>query len=316
MTGNLLHQCIHPSHWHNQDAHRATFQHNKPFKHLQIDSFFQPDFLQGLLQEFPSFEQGNYLNENGEPGGKSTLEKIQELGPHFRKLDALIQSPEFRQWLSETIGSVDLLYDLWYFVGGTHENRNGQDLDPHVDFNRHPETGWHRRVNLIIYLNETWDASWGGTIDLHKDPYLPPEQDEIVRILPLMNRAVMFETTDWSWHGFTRIQLPEGAPVQSRKSIALYFYSKVRPAEELGPTHSTIYVDRHLPQHIGAGHTLTEEEVEQVRILLARRDGHIKRLYRDITRLTGEVEALRARLQQQDPLPVRMARRFRRWMKP
>ncbi len=291
---NLLHACIDESHWHNQDNHRETFQHNRPFKHLAIDHFFQEDFLRGLLQEFPDFEQGNYLNENGEPGGKSTVEKIRELGPHFSQLDDLIQSPEFLQWLSETIGIGDLLYDPWYFGGGTHENRTGQDLDPHVDFNRHPETNWHRRVNLIIYLNETWEASWGGTIDLHKDPYLPPEQDEIVRILPLMNRAVLFETTENSWHGFTRIQIPEDAPVQSRKSIALYFYTRERPAEELGPTHSTIYVDRHLPDHIQPGHTLSEEDVQQIRILLARRDGHIKRLYNNITHLTGEVEHLRA----------------------
>ncbi len=290
---SLLQQCLNTEHLARQAQYRAQFQHNRPFRHLALDAFFQPAFLQGLLAEFPPFEQGNYINENGEPGGKSTLERIRQLGPHFARLDSLIQSREFLHWLSESIGIPELLYDPWYFGGGTHENLNGQDLDPHVDFNRHPETGWHRRVNLIVYLNETWEEHWGGTIDLHRDPSLPPEQDEIVRILPLMNRAVLFETTEHSWHGFTRIRIPPAAPVKSRRSIALYFYTRERPVEELGPSHSTIYVDRHLPPHIQAGHTLSEADMEEIRVLLARRDGHIRRLYGNITQLTGEVEQLR-----------------------
>ena len=40
--------------------------------------------------------------------------------------------------------------------------------------------------------------------------------------------------------------------------------------------HGTFYVQRFLPQHIAAGHTLTEGDVDLLRRLLFRRDGWIE----------------------------------------
>jgi hypothetical protein len=206
----------------------------------------------------------------------------------------LIQTPAFLGFVSRLTGIPDLLYDSSYFGGGTHENREGQDLDAHVDFNRHPLENWHRRLNLIVYLNHEWDAAWGGSLELHSDPR--SRDDRVSLVVPLFNRCVIFETTESSWHGFSRIALPADRRDLSRKSIALYFYTKDRPAEELADTHSTIYVDRPLPEHFRAGATLSDADVEELRVLLTRRDQHNQRLYRDITHLTKELEDLRATL--------------------
>jgi len=110
----------------------------------------------------------------------------------------------------------------------------------------------------------------------------------------LYNRAVIFETTEWSWHAFPRIALPADRQSLTRKSIALYFYTKERPADELADTHSTIYVDRPLPERFQAGLTLGAADVEELRILLARRDQHNQRLYRDVTSLTMQLEQAQA----------------------
>jgi hypothetical protein len=187
-----------------------------------------------------------------------------------------------------------LLYDPWYFGGGTHENRHGQDLDPHIDFNRHPITGWHRRLNLIVYLNPEWELTWGGCLDLHRDPR--GAGDQITRIVPLDNRCVIFETNEISWHGFERIELPEAQRGLSRRSIALYFYTQQRPEDELAGTHSTIYVERPLPAQLREGHALSAADLHQLQTLLGRRDQHIQRLYRDITRISTELDAARALL--------------------
>jgi hypothetical protein len=247
-----------------------------------------------LLAEFPAFERGNARNEAGEPGGKSTVERIRELGPAYAQLDDFIRGSDFLGWLGRATGIPDLLYDPWYFGGGTHENRQGQDLDPHVDFNRHPATGWHRRLNLIVYLNPEWQDDWGGSLELHSDPRAV--DDRVTLVTPLFNRCVVFETTEWSWHGFSRISLPADRQSLSRRSIALYFYTVQRPEEELADPHSTIYVDRPLPERFRAGHALTDADVEELRVLLTRRDMHLQRLYADIARTGVELEAARKAL--------------------
>lgn len=270
------------------------FARREPFRHVVIDDFFTPDYASRLLAEFPAFERGNARNENGETGNKSTVERIRELGPAYAALDDLVKSPALLDLVGRLTGIAHLLYDPFYFGGGTHENRDGQDLDAHVDFNRHPVENWHRRLNLIVYFNHEWDDAWGGSLELHSDPR--SADDRVTLVTPLYNRCVIFETTETSWHGFSRIGRAPGLPPLSRKSIALYFYTKERPAEELAQTHSTIYVDRPLPERYRSGMTLDEHDVQELRILLARRDQHNQRLYREIASLTSQLESARASL--------------------
>ncbi len=272
----------------NATALAAEFRNADPFRHIVIENFFTPDACATLLKDFPAFERGNARNEAGEIGHKSTVERIRELGASYATLDDLIQTPQFLTLIGTITGIPDLLYDPWYFGGGTHENREGQDLDAHVDFNRHPVERWHRRLNLIVYLNHEWNDAWGGSLELHSDPRAA--DDHVKLVTPLYNRAVIFETTETSWHGFSRIGLPDEKKNLSRRSIALYFYTKDRPAEELADTHSTIYVDRPLPERFRPGHTLSDHDVQELRTLLARRDQHNQRLYRDVTSLTAQLE--------------------------
>jgi hypothetical protein len=276
------------------DTLAAQFQRREPFRHVVIDGFLDAAACARLLEEFPPFERGDAHNEAGQLGNKSTIARIRGLGPSYQALDDLIQTREFLDLIGRITGIPQLLYDPWYFGGGTHENRHGQDLDAHVDFNRHPIERWHRRLNLIVYLNHEWDEAWGGSLELHSDPRA--RDDKVTLITPLYNRAVIFETTEWSWHGFRRIDLPDTRRALSRKSIALYFYTKDRPAEELADTHSTIYVDLPLPARFQAGFTLSAADVEELRVLLARRDQHNQRLYREVTSATKQLEHAQAAL--------------------
>jgi hypothetical protein len=272
------------------DALRADFSRARPFSHCVIDDFFTAPHAQALLDAFPAFERGNSINEDGVRANKSVVERIHALGGAYRQLDACVQSSSFLDLIGRITGIPDLLYDVDYFGGGTHENRDGQALDNHIDFNFHPGNGWHRRLNLIVYLNPAWDDTWGGSLELHRDPH-DPDTDEVVRIAPLFNRCVIFETTEHSWHGFSRITLPAQQQNLSRRSIALYFYTRERPAAQVALKHSTVYVDRALPAHFTAGRMLTERDAAELRELLHNRDAHNRRLY-------GEIASLQSRLDQ------------------
>ncbi|BFM21188.1 2OG-Fe(II) oxygenase [Gilvimarinus japonicus] len=275
---------------------REKFASAKPFGHVVIDNFLQPELCETVLQQFPSFDERLAMNENGHVGRKAVNEKVASLGSAYQELDKLASSDEFRTFVGQITGLDNLLYDPYYFGGGSHENLSGQGLDVHVDFTHHPVTNWHRRLNLIIYLNHDWDPAWGGNIELHKNPRLPPEQDEVVTVPPVFNRAVLFETHNSSWHGFKKVRLPDEESDRSRKSFALYYYTddreqKVRP-------HSTIYVEEHVDPEITApGHTLSATDSQTIRDHVMTRDHHLGRLYNNITDLMGQLQDAREYIQ-------------------
>lgn len=265
------------------------FQAAKPFRHLVLDNFLRLERAQALLAQFPDFALGNARDESGQLGGKSVVEDIRTLGAEYTSFDALLQSPPWLALISSITGIPALQYDPQYFGGGTHDNRDGQELDPHVDFNRHPRTHAHRRLNVIVYLNRNWQDAWGGALELHSNPRAPDNQ--ITRVAPQFNRCVIFETTERSWHAFGRIHLPEPA-AQSRKSVAIYLYSAARPAHELADLHSTVYVDRPFADAWQAGRVLSGEDMHELSVQLVRRDQHIERLYKQVQALMTENDAL------------------------
>ncbi len=290
----------------NVDYYRQVFSGALPFRHVSIDNFLAAGFAEHLLTEFPSFDRNLAINEAGATGGKSVNTKIREISRAYEELYSFISSQAFLDFMSRLSGIPDLVLDPKMFGGGTHENRHGQELDPHIDFNYAHEHHLHRRLNLIVYLNKDWRPEWGGAIEIHSNPRLP-EENQIISFDPLFNRAVMFETNEISWHGFPRIQLPEAERHRSRKSISIYLYTKERPEHEIAPSHGTFYVQRPLPANIVPGHVLTEGDVFDLKSLIVRRDGWIE-LYqkmemdrnREIDRLGKYAQLLRANVR----LPV------------
>ena len=95
-------------------------------------------------------------------------------------------------------------------------------LEMHLDYSIHPISGMERRVNLIVYLNSDRQQEWGGDLRLWEgDAHQPTKLAQ--RILPLFIRAVLFRTSDISWHGMPdELHCPSE---RGRKSLAIYFVS-------------------------------------------------------------------------------------------
>jgi hypothetical protein len=250
------------------------FQTALPFRHAVIEGFLEPEVCERLLEDFPCFNAKYALNEHGEVGGKAVVEQMGSISPAYAKFYEYINSHAFLQKMSDLTGIPNLIADATLFGGGTHENRDGQYLDAHIDFNVDEKRMLYRRLNLLIYLNKEWEESWGGNIQLHSNPRYP-ETNETFQFAPLFNRAVIFETSEYSWHGFETITLPEDKKHLSRKSISIYLYTKDRPAEEVVAPHTTFYICRPLPTHIKPGVTLSDADYQFIRGLLANRDGLI-----------------------------------------
>jgi Rps23 Pro-64 3,4-dihydroxylase Tpa1-like proline 4-hydroxylase len=107
----------------------------------------------------------------------------------------------------------------------------------HADFNLYPRLNIWRRLNFLLYLNEQWDESWGGELEL----WNRTGKQKVRAIQPLFNRVVIFDTSNFSYHGHPHpLMCP---PDRSRKSIALYYYTAEKPQGEIDP-HTTIFLER------------------------------------------------------------------------
>ncbi|ANB16738.1 2OG-Fe(II) oxygenase [Dokdonella koreensis] len=269
----------------------AAFAAARPFRHAVIPDFLDRALCERLLADFPDFEARHALNEMGKVGGKAVRMDVRDLSDSYRALDALLQTEAFLGLISRITGIPDLLYDPDYIGGGTHENRDGQGLDAHVDFNYHPRTRWHRRINLIVYLNHDWHEAWGGALELHADPWAEGS-GQAVRIAPTFNTCALFETTEHSWHGFSAIRLPEAARARSRKSFAIYLYTRERPAEETAPPHGTIYVPDAMPATWEVGRRLDEADVGDARRRFSRLRTQLRYLYDRERQFGAQIQAL------------------------
>jgi hypothetical protein len=142
-----------------------------------------------------------------------------------------------------------------------------------------------------VYLNPEWQDSWGGALELQSDPW-DEANNRRKAVLPLFNRCVIFETNEISWHGFRRVTLPPEQQGLSRKSFAIYLYTRERPAQETAPPHATVYVPDSMPEDVVAGGTLDERQVGELRGRFAHLRGQLKFLYDREQAFTAQIESL------------------------
>ena len=259
---------------------RSQFERAAPFPHVVIDGFLREAFFTQLQREFPQSgkEYDRFCREDGGQRGTNYANGSRKSFPSaFARLDELIASAAFRALVSRLTGIDHLEYDPDYFGGGIRESRSGTFLPPHLDFNHHPKTRFHRRMNLLFYLNDEWDAAWGGNLQVHRDPNEFRDNNSLVAsYVPARNRCLIFETSETSWHGFDRLQLPTG---MTRRAFTIYYYTEQRPGQERIQLHNTEYVEPPLPPHFQAGHVLTESDVALLHEYITRRDTRIRMLY-------------------------------------
>jgi hypothetical protein len=259
---------------------RQRFQDATPFRHVLVENFLESAAAESLLVDFPVFDRRKAINEHGIVGRKAVVEHVTAVSPFYRQFYGYINSRPFLEAMSALTGIPDLIADETLFGGGTHENLDGQGLDVHIDFNIDERRMLHRRVNLLVYLNKEWEESWGGSIELHSNPW-DPATNTVRSFLPLFNHAVIFQTSEYSWHGFKRITLPEDRKHVSRKSFSIYLYTKDRPIAEVAAPHTTFYVPQPLSTRFAPGVTLSERDTDEIRTAVANRDG-LLRMYQKL----------------------------------
>lgn len=243
MTFDLIAESLSPERLESlADEHRSGFASGSPFPHVVIDDFLLPECAAELVAAFPSRDEGSWDHyQDGGRTEKLAISAETAMPPIFRQLVWGLNSGPSVCFLERLTGIDGLVADPHLVGGGLHRIEAGGFLDVHADFNRHTVLRLDRRLNLLLYLNPDWDDSWGGSLELWE-----PDGDRAARrIAPVLNRCVVFATTDGSLHGHPHpLACP---PERARCSVALYYYTNGRPSDEQSAPHSTLYVGADRP---------------------------------------------------------------------
>lgn len=234
------------------NIHEAAKQYQSalPFPNIVFNDLVDVDLLQSVVDEFPDLENAdphtrvkywNPLEMKHITSGPANI------GPRTQALINYLNSQEWLDKLQVITGIKEpLIADTKLMGGGLHSSPQGGLLKLHIDFNKHYETGYDRRVNLLLYLNHDWLPEYGGNIELWEHGFddkgdITAEQ-RVVSELPTFNKMVIFNTTETSLHGHPDAnQCPLGI---TRKSLALYYYSDGRSDQQEGQKHNSVWAAR------------------------------------------------------------------------
>lgn len=217
---------------------RARYLAARPFPHLVIDQLFPAEWLHAILEEYRTCDDLIWKSYDTALQKKKGTAPDSDLPPVMRAYFDFLQSAPFLRLLSEVTGIANLLPDPSLYGGGLHVVSGGGHFDLHVDFQKHPTTGLCNRLVVITYLNEGWEAAYGGNLELWG---IKPSVRQ-VEIVPCFGRTVLMSQSAIAAHGHP-------SPIRAgmeRKSVIAYFYTGGKSGGALARSSrsTTVYVRR------------------------------------------------------------------------
>eukprot|EP01138_Halocafeteria_seosinensis_P014774 gb/GECG01015082.1/.p1 GENE.gb/GECG01015082.1/~~gb/GECG01015082.1/.p1 ORF type:complete len:187 (+),score=12.13 gb/GECG01015082.1/:1-561(+) len=154
------------------DRLRQQFADAVPFPHVVIDDFLHPSVAKDCARSFPEFlsvrrSEYGWMTYYNPIEIKLANNQTETWGESLRDVFfSGLQSMKLVEILRYVTGIPELENDPHIHGGGLHCHPRGGKLDMHLDYSIHPITGMERRLNLIIFLAEDWDPSYGGDLQL------------------------------------------------------------------------------------------------------------------------------------------------------
>lgn len=205
----------------------GSFHNNQPFDHCVIDNFLNVELAKKIDNEFLAYNSATWVEYQNTNQVKKMFNDWYYFSSPIYQAFFYLNSPEFVKFLSDQVGC-ELYSDPGLHSGGCHIHTSGGFLSPHLDYSLHPKINLYRKLNLIVFVSENFLPSYGGHLELWEGTDEPNKL--IKQIAPIFNRAVIFDTTDDSWHSVSKINCPDNV---YRKSLAVYYLTESKPNTKL-----------------------------------------------------------------------------------
>lgn len=200
----------------------AEFQSSQPFNHVVIDNFWHPEVAEQIYAEFLDYDSdqwnGVYKNALEDKKTCNSWDKFPAMT--YRAFDFLMNG--FVPTIQQLTGINDLRGDIGLHGGGWHAHSKGGKNNIHLDYDIHPKMLLQRKINIIVYMTPEWQPDWNGGLELWSHNEKTGGPRECVKVVEnKFNRAIIFDTTQNSWHGLPRqLNCPNGVV---RRSLAAYY---------------------------------------------------------------------------------------------
>ena len=209
-----------------------------PFNHVVIDNFLEEELAKKLSAEFMDYNDPSWFCYNNPLEHKKTSNNWYHFPSETYKYMSYLNSEEFIKKIEDVTSISGLYPDIGLHGAGWHIHGRGGKLNVHKDYSIHPKLKLQRKLNIIIYLTEGWNPEWGGGLELwsHNEETNRPHK-KVKTVDYKFNRAVIFDTTQNSWHGFADpLTCPDNV---HRKSIAMYYLTN--PPAEVDERQRALY---------------------------------------------------------------------------
>ena len=215
----------------NPENLKLHYKNSLPISHVIVDNFLPADVYNKLIDEIKFFPQDKWITKNLPNSGTRQESRDFTNSPVIQELMIHLTSQMFVKWLSKITGSDDIIPDFHHLGAGLSSAPSGSLLGLHVDFNWNNSLKLNRKINCILYANDTWDSSWNGDLEF----WDKEKTSCLYKIAPLPNRLLFWEYEKELVHGFSKpLNCPDD--IKRQNLMTIYYTSNATP---ITPPHKS-----------------------------------------------------------------------------
>lgn len=157
---------------------KAACVKKTPYPYFLVDNAIRDEQVVPIIRDFPNVKHGGSYN----------LDDV-AIGPKFSELLDSIDTPEFRQAMTDKFGVDVMNSPLMITLRGHSRQKDGHI---HTDSKT-------KLLTILIYLNEEWNAETGRLRVLRSATDINDFEEEV---FPGPGVMFGFKVTEHGWHGY------------------------------------------------------------------------------------------------------------------